>query len=675
MSTLHETVLRNARAYTRDLGRQAAAAAPKEVERWVDAVRRGRIFFYNTREVEIGLSNIDWNGGHIEHQEWRAQLNRFPWLRYLCDGYQTTGDRELPRLARQLLEDWIVQHAYSADAPLAKGDNTLNLSIRLGQSGGNGWWPAVADFNCPEVFDEPFLQRMIESSAGQLAYLRQNLAPRGNWRISQLDTLLTLALILPEHFDEHRVFATRHLNETFHRQIHADGSHEEHNPSYHGWMCRVFTAFWRLAAARPALGLTLDSERVARMWDYALFSTAPDGGSAGLHDGGCWHADPSRKKALSALCATRCTIAAAAGRADPEAAASATHSQRFDSAGQLFLRSGMTAEDEMMIFDATRWGGGHCHLSRNALSFFSGGRMLLLDPGVFSYEASDPFLVYGKSTPAHNTLTIDLMNQSEANPDLHDVALLPGADIVSCTYAGGYYPGTYTWGWWQGKHPGLFTAHTRTLLWLHNRCALVWDHARFDRPGQMYGLHWQFPAGPSGCDPETRRTWSAATDARNILVQELGGNDPLFVFIAEGDNATPPAGWLPRDAMGGRQAAPQARFHAHAKDGATTVCSLLLPFDGATPPAIVPQRLATRCGVWGFRLSLPDGTELLIAASDALGAQIETAGPIATDASLVAVTLRDGQPIASVGYGGMYLEVDGKTLVDKKDPSPWSRTH
>ncbi len=673
MPTLHETLLQNARAYYRDLGHETPTLPPEEVARWTDAVRRGRIFFYNTREVEIGLSHVDWNGGHIAHQEWRAQLNRFPWLAYLCAGYRTTGDRELPRLARQLLEDWIAQHAYGADAPLARGDNTLNLSVRLGQSGGRGWWPAVADFDCPEVFDEPFLQRMTASSAGQLAYLRGHLTGRGNWRISQLDTMLTLALLLPEPFGEYRAFAVRHLNETFHRQIHADGSHEEHTPSYHDWMCRVFTAFWRLGAARPELGLALDGGRVARMWDYARLSTAPDGGSAGLHDSGCWRAGAPRK-ALAALDAARRAVAVAAGLPDPAQADAETPSRHFSAAGQLFLRSDTGDDAEMMVFDATRWGGGHCHLSRNALSFYSGGRMVLPDPGIFSYETSDPLMAYGKSTPAHNTLAIDLMNQSEANPDLHDVALLRGADIVSCTYAGGYYPGTYTWGWWHGKHPGLYAAHTRTLLWLHRRCAVVWDHARFDRPGQMYGLYWQFPAGPSGCDPETRRAWSAAPDARNILVQELGGNDPFNLFIAEGDGTTP-AGWLPRDAMGGREPAPQARFHAHARDGATTACSLLLPFNGATPPAVATQRLATGGGVWGFRLAFPDGVDLLVAASDALRAQIETAGPIATDASLVAVTLRDGRPVASVGYGGLYLEVDGQTLVDKKDPSPWSLTH
>ena len=682
MKNMIEPLVENAASLYRDMHTERKAPSQADTTRWTDAVRRGRIFFYGTREVEIGLAGIDWSGAHVAHQEWPAQLNRFFCLPYLCAAFKQSGDIQIPRLARMLIEDWIAQHDYAADKPIAKGDNTLNLSIRLGQSGGRGWWPAIADFNCPDVFDEPFLQRIADSCRGQLAYLRSHLAAKGNWRISHLDTILTLSLLLPEAFGDNREFAVRQLNETFHRQIHADGSHEEHNPSYHGWMCQVFTALWRLSVARPGLGLHLDGERVARMWDYALFSTAPDGGSFGLHDGECWRrrsAPPAATvvaipDSLLSLRTARRAIIHAAGLDIPEQDEETTPSRYFAAAGQVFLRSGFGKDTEMVSFDATRWGGSHCHLSRNAISVFSGGRMLLADPGLFTYERSDPFLAFGKSTPAHNTLTLDLMSQAETNPDLHDIALLGDAAVVSCTYAGGYYPGTYRWNWEDGKHPGLFAAHTRTLLWLSKRCLLVWDHARFDRPGQMYGIHWQFPIGPSGCDAQTGRTWSASDSERNILVQELAKDNPMNTFIAEG-NGTTPAGWLPTDASGARVPAPQARYHANASRGTTTACFLLLPFDGTTPPAILPAKLEGRAGVHGFRFALPDGTELLVAAADALGQQIECAGPLTTDASLVAVTLRDGRPVHSVGFGGMFLAMDGRMLVDKKNAEPWSLAH
>ena len=124
--------------------------------------------------------------------------------------------------------------------------------------------------------------------------------------------------------------------------------------------------------------------------------------------------------------------------------------------------------------------------------------------------------------------------------------------------------------------------------------------------------------------------------------------------------------------MGGREAAPQVRLYGHAPYRAVTTCTLLLPFDGTTPPAVAVERLAGVVGVHGFRLAFADGVEVVAAASDRLKEQIDVVGEIVSDASLVAVTLRDGRPLSSVGYGGTYLEYAGQLLVDQPCATPWS---
>jgi hypothetical protein len=677
MPELHDLLVLNAATLFRDVEKPSPHPLLTNSRRWADAVRRGSIFFYDDQEVPIGHSNIDWSGRHVKHAEWPAQLNRFFCLAHLCACYEEQPDPDLPRLARAMIEDWIAQHDYHADGNLAPGDNTLNLSIRLGQLTHGGWLPAIARFNSPEVFDEPFLQRVIESCRGQLAFLRTHLTPSGNWRISQLDTLLTCGLLLPGHLDEHLSFAVRNLKETFHRQIHSDGSHAEHNPSYHGWMCQVFTSLWHLAQARPPLGLKLDSERVARMWDYLLFSTAPDGGSFGLHDGGVWTRSTNAKTeshehSLTRLRQERNTILQKAGITGPAWNEELSPNRHFNAAGQIFLRSGMGPEAEMLSFDATRWGGGHCHLSRNAINYFGGGRMLLVDPGIFSYETSDPFMAHGKSTPAHNTLHLDFMNQAETNPDLLDCALLHDAAVINCSYSGGYYPGTYTWDWATGRHPGLYGCHTRTLLWLSNRFAVVWDRVSTDQPGQGFGIHWQFPAGPARCDPQTGRAWSAEPGARNILIQPLIASEGMRTQLVSGQYY-PMAGWLPLDCKGNRIAAPQLQYQAHATGTCGSMCSLLLPFDNTTPPTVTCERLPhTPPGIGAVILTWEDGSQDLIAASDALQTQIGEVGPLSSDASLVAIRLDRGKPIYAVLYGGMYLEYQGRMLVKKDDTQLWS---
>ena len=50
-------------------------------------IAAGTVYFHSRMPVEVGLENIDWSGGHIHHQEWPAQLNRFFHLSPLASAY------------------------------------------------------------------------------------------------------------------------------------------------------------------------------------------------------------------------------------------------------------------------------------------------------------------------------------------------------------------------------------------------------------------------------------------------------------------------------------------------------------------------------------------------------------------------------------------------------------
>ena len=434
MSQLLTTIRDNHRRLWADL-RKVDPPASEQDRRWAEAVRRGCIFFYGTQEVEIGLFGVDWTGAHIAHQEWRAQLNRFFCLPPLAALHEAGEGDDLPGLARQLIEDWIDQHPRTDENAPAAGDNLLNMSIRVGQSTGRGWWPSVARFNCSDAFDDAFLAKMMASSDAQLDCIRARLNPQGNWRISQLDTLLYCGLVVPG-LDSHLAFAARMLNECFHRQIQPDGAHEEHCPSYHSWMCDVFTSYWRLGRARPELGLKIDAERIIRMWDYLVCSRTGDGDMVPLND-----SSRSTKGAapLAPLLARRAAVLAESGLAPEEWDLERHPSRYFPHAGQVFLRTGWQEDDAVTSFDASRWDGWHSHLGRNGVSLYAAGRYLLPDPGVFSYEASDPFSAYGRSTRAHNTINFGLMNQGEANPDTHTVSIHQDLAVVASDYQGGYY--------------------------------------------------------------------------------------------------------------------------------------------------------------------------------------------------------------------------------------------
>ena len=81
-----------------------------DFSRIADLAVEGKVLFYGRRPIEVGRKNIDWTGGHIKHQEWRAQLNRFFQLPSLRRKYRETADEQYAACARDYIEDWIDAH-------------------------------------------------------------------------------------------------------------------------------------------------------------------------------------------------------------------------------------------------------------------------------------------------------------------------------------------------------------------------------------------------------------------------------------------------------------------------------------------------------------------------------------------------------------------------------------
>ena len=56
-------------------------------------------------------------------------------------------------------------------------------------------------------------------------------------------------------------------------------------------------------------------------------------------------------------------------------------------------------------------------------------------------EMSDPYAPYGKTTRAHNTISVGGLNQTEADPDTRTVHIEQDLAVVASRYGGGYFPG------------------------------------------------------------------------------------------------------------------------------------------------------------------------------------------------------------------------------------------
>lgn len=218
----------------------------------------------------------------------------------------------------------------------------------MGNSQWPGWLGTLPVFSGSTAYDDVFVSALISSACTQLNYLRGHMAAAGNWRIANADSLLVCGILLePLPLAETvRSFAIEILNDAFSRQVLSDGVHVERTPGYHYWMMKVMTRYWELSRVMPELGLVIDTKTLARMYDYALLSLAPNGAWNALHD--CQNIVYGYYE-MPNIMDERSAFLRKAGL--PEKLPQT--SQYFPCAGQALLRSDWELEADYLTFDAT----------------------------------------------------------------------------------------------------------------------------------------------------------------------------------------------------------------------------------------------------------------------------------------------------------------------------------
>jgi len=611
--------------------------------------------FNGSRYISVGRSNIDWSGSHYHHQEWVAQLHRFFQLSSLAIAHRETGDTRYADAARDYISDWIDAHAPSDEWRINPFDNTLNLSIRTQE-----WVLTLPDFMRSSAYDDQLLQRMLDSVTVQFHYLLHHLSPIGNWRIAQADSLLQCGLVLADlpASADWRQAGVRILNDAFARQVMRDGVHLEFTPSYHVWMTEVFTRYWRLARAQPELGLSLSAARIAEMHEYCAAFTEPQGQPVPLHDSAFTREKLALDRVNGAL-DKRTAFRRDAGL--PEALPPTA--KFFPDAGQVFLREDWTKDADYLAFDASNWGGAHCHLSRNGLHVAAAGIPLLVDPGYLSYEASDPMMAHGKSTRAHNTMNLNGWNQSTANPTGTRHLTAPGYEFAISRYQGGYWPGSYAWWFSEGLRGGIFAEHLRALLWVRGKYALVFDYLLAYPSARDEALfwesNWQLVDGSLEVDPARGRAVIRQDGAGLLLAFPLRP-DNHSLTVHRGETA-PSRGWLPGtgDAY---LPAPQLSLSAPYR-GPVRQLTVLAPFRGsAVPQYDITATVRPEDNLTILNVNREDGSHDLLLFGSNYAQAIGQYGELETDATLLHLCYSStGQITGGLALDGRYLlpEVEG----------------
>ncbi|MDY6856606.1 MAG: alginate lyase family protein [Thermodesulfobacteriota bacterium] len=93
-------------------------------------------------------------------------------------------------------------------------------------------------------------------------------------------------------------------------------------------------------------------------------------------------------------------------------------SKSFLNGGYYVMRDYTNKIEDYLILDCGPLGhglAGHGHADALSFQFYSDGFTYLVDPGTYSYNIDYEWRDYFRSTPAHNTITVDECNQSEIN--------------------------------------------------------------------------------------------------------------------------------------------------------------------------------------------------------------------------------------------------------------------
>ncbi|MCL1857093.1 MAG: heparinase II/III family protein [Kiritimatiellaeota bacterium] len=608
---------------------------------WVAALDRNHLRFIEGPEEHPSFhfpdfTKIDFTGPELKHQEWREQLNRYYWARPLALEYLKTGDVKYARILRDTIEAWLAFHdAAYADSPeiWRRGDSTLSVSIRLGQSKFQGWIGCVPFLEASGVFDDAFVKRMVADVKDKLEYLLTHHAKAGNWRMSELNAAFFCGYALG--LDDHVAYAVRNLNETFRNQFEADGCHCEHTPNYHGWMLGLFRDFTVLSRTMPELGIVADVPKLLRACAYCIHALTPDGRSTGLNDGPRWDA-ATPPQPIDAMRHDYDGLVRHFGL-DPAEYALKPSGWFFD-AGQFFLKHDAT----QFIYDNTNSGGWHCHAGRGGVYLYHGGRMLLSDPGSLDYEGRNPFMVWGRSTFLHNTVTLSGMSQAiehDGRVRFHDET--DTVVLLNTVYAGGYVNET----------SNRVGRHVRTFLWVKGRFALVLDtidaglysywgpHRKNSGALLAYESHWQFGDETVVFDEASLSAYTADTYHGRVFIKALYSSDPQTARLYQGSMA-PVRGWIAASgdsSVGGQRPAPMLVFEGTG-NCTSRIAQIIVPFDGDR----VPHVSATGSVIDGaLHLAIDlDGTAWRFAANTIVldggpePTQIGDMGPLRSDAMI-----------------------------------------
>jgi YD repeat-containing protein len=548
---------------------------------------------------------IAWNEDPFSYDQWAIALNRHTHWLTLGQAYAATGDEKYAREFAAQLKGWTEAMPVHIGPHWIEGPYTessraalsLDAGIRMGQT----WFPAFCYFRRSPSFGVEAQSAWLTSLYDHALYLMD---PRqyhetSNWGTMEANGLLHLGLMLPEFREAPlwRDTAARRLASQLTAQVYPDGAQMELTPGYHGVTLGNLLGALRLAR-RVGYAMPDGFETgLERMFDYYVRIRVPDGRTPPLNDSGAESTQRWLEQGHE-LFPERADLAyfAKAGGEPP-----AYTSCLLPHAGWAVMRSGWGPQDSYLLFDAGPFGSGHQHEDKLHLLLHAGGKLLLTEPGNYSYDASD-WRRYVLSTRGHNCVLVDGLEQNRRRVPGTFVATEPlDARWVSAEDFD-YAVGTYADGF--GPDNDRTVAHRREVLFIRPDYWIVVDvlAPSDDRP-HVYEALFHLDVESAAID-ETSAAVIGKTAAGGLAILPLTPQG-LSATIAQGQREPVVQGWLPTGRHNELRPIPTAVLRAEGA-GRRVLAYALVPFSMETSlPRVEP--VASGDGALTAKLTWADG--------------------------------------------------------------------
>lgn len=531
------------------------------------------------------------------NHEWTWQLSRHPMWLDLARAFYATGDESYAREFVAELQSWVRDCPVPRDAPANVAFSrwrTIEAGIRTGTV-----WPEVfARFLPAKAFDGDALVLMLKSFVEHAQYLMK-FHREGNWLTMEANGLYHVGALFPE-FTEARLWRETALGRLYREldvQVYPDGAQIELAPGYHGVTVRNFLGPVELA---PLTGFDVPPDYLAKMekmFAYFLGSMQPDRTTPPLNDSGANNV-MSYLEDGAKLFPQRADFRWAA--TDGKEGKPPNHtSQEFPYAGQFILRSGWDRGALWLCMDGGPFGFGHQHEDKLSVILTAFGRPLLVEGGVYTYDASE-WRRYVLSSRAHNVALVDGLEQNRRKePRATFVVKTPLPHVWESNDTFDHAAAVYEEGW--GPQARRLVRQTRHVFYLKPDLFLIADELE-PRDSKVHTYEALFHL-----DAE-----NATADGLRVATQNAGPNLTVLAFgadsvkIVKGQQEPVVQGWVPSRSggYGGIRPVPTAIYHK-AASGNVTLLYALFPTAGAAASCVRSAEFqADRLSV-----RLTDGTE------------------------------------------------------------------